>query len=44
MTTVAVLSPLPAAPSSFAKDVTKIEDIQRGATVTLQGEATRIPG
>ncbi|MDJ0950905.1 MAG: NirD/YgiW/YdeI family stress tolerance protein [Alphaproteobacteria bacterium] len=42
MTTVALLVLLLAVPSSFAKEVTKIEDIQRGASVTLQGEVTRI--
>ena len=42
MTTIAFLALLLAAPAGLAKEVTKIEDIQRGATVTLQGEVIRI--
>ena len=41
-TTVALLALLLATPVSFAKDVTKIENLERGSNVTLQGEVTRI--
>ncbi|MCG8593295.1 MAG: NirD/YgiW/YdeI family stress tolerance protein [Kiloniellales bacterium] len=41
-TTLAVLVLLFAAPGAFAKEVTKIEDIERGASVTLEGEVIRI--
>ena len=41
-TTVAALFVLFAAPSTHATQITKIEDIQRGATVTLHGQVTRI--
>ena len=37
-----LLGLLLAAPGSLAKEVTKIEDIQRGASVILRGEVTRI--
>ncbi len=41
-TTLAVLVLFLAAPGAFAKEVTKIEDIERGANVTLEGEVIRI--
>ena len=41
-TTLAVLALLVATPGAFAKEVTKIEDIERGASVTLEGEVIRI--
>ncbi len=31
-----------AAPTGLAKTITKIDDIERGASVTLEGEVTRI--
>jgi len=41
-TTLALLVLVFAASDGVAKEVTKIEDIERGASVTLQGEVTRI--
>lgn len=39
---VAVAALLLAAPGSLASEVTKIENLERGASVTLQGEVVRI--
>lgn len=39
---IAMLAVTLAAPASLANSVTKIEDIQRGAQVTLTGEVIRI--
>ena len=39
---LAVVALLFAVPAALAKEVTKIEDIERGASVTLEGEVTRI--
>ncbi len=41
-TAVAVLALLLTTSGSFAKEVTNIGDIERGASVTLQGDVTRI--
>ena len=41
-TTLAMAALLLAAPASLASEVTKIENLERGASVTLQGEVVRI--
>ncbi len=41
-TTLAMAALLLAAPGSLASEVTKIENLERGASVTLQGEVVRI--
>ena len=40
--TVTLLALALAVPGALARDVTKIGDIQRGSSVSLQGEVTRI--
>ncbi len=42
MTMAAMFGLLLAAPGSLASEVTKIENLERGASVTLQGEVVRI--
>ena len=42
MTVVALFALSLSVPSAMAAEITKIEDIERGASVTLQGEVTRI--
>ena len=41
-TALAMAALLLAAPASLASEVTKIENLERGASVTLQGEVVRI--